>query len=143
MDRLSITEVIEARGHENIRATHKSTFEITRDPTLTPRGDCIIAVSANKACADLNPQFKSALKSPGARVRIAIRCGEIHTVVLARGSPELILSDPRSIVVRRSSYIDARTLAVKANKAAADLPRALIIRLRRCEKVLLIVTVER
>lgn len=138
---LPLREVIEAYGHENIRATHRSTLEITKDPSVTPRGDCIIAVSSSKACADLSPEFKKALRT-GARVRIEVRCGEHSAIIRASGSPLLTLSDARSIVIRKSDFIDGRTLAIGADKAAADLPRDLVSCLRRGEKVHITIYVE-
>ncbi|HIP75502.1 MAG TPA: DUF371 domain-containing protein, partial [Thermococcus paralvinellae] len=41
-------EIIHCYGHENIKATHKSTLEITKEDFLTPRGDCIICIKADK-----------------------------------------------------------------------------------------------
>ncbi|MGA7043503.1 MAG: DUF371 domain-containing protein, partial [Nitrososphaeraceae archaeon] len=40
-------------GHANIRSVHPRTIEITKDPNLTLRGDCIVGISANKSCSDL------------------------------------------------------------------------------------------
>ncbi|RLF17024.1 MAG: DUF371 domain-containing protein, partial [Thermoprotei archaeon] len=40
---MEIVEEIIAWGHPNIRALHRSTMEITKEPYVTPRGDCIIA----------------------------------------------------------------------------------------------------
>ena len=45
-------------GHPNVRSTHTRTIEITKAPTLSLRGDCIIGVNANKACRDLKPTLK-------------------------------------------------------------------------------------
>ena len=45
--------VFEAWGHVNVRATHRSTFEVTREPSLTPRGDCIVGVSSEVGAAGL------------------------------------------------------------------------------------------
>ena len=42
-------ETLEAYGHRNIRATHRSTFELTKDDYLTHRGDCIIVLRLLKA----------------------------------------------------------------------------------------------
>ena len=36
-----------AYGHKNVRGTHKTTFEITKDKDLTERGTCIIGVNAS------------------------------------------------------------------------------------------------
>ena len=127
---MRITETILARGHKNITATHKTTFEITKEEWLTERGNCIIAVSANKAMPELKPKFKKALKNENARLIIEIEAGEIHEIVRAYGSSKLQLTHPTDLVIRKSSYICGRTLAIKADKAAADLSRKLIEKLR-------------
>ena len=48
----------------------------------------------------------------------------------AYGSAHLTLVHPTEIVVRKSGYICSRTLAVKADKASADLSRGLIEKLK-------------
>lgn len=131
---MKVTETILAKGHSNITAMHKTTFEITREDHLTRRGDCIIAVSANKAMLDLKPEFRKALKNENAKLIIEIRAGEISEIVRARGSPLLQFSHPKDMVVRKSSYICSRTLAIRADKAAADLSRKLIEKLKNPEQ---------
>jgi len=61
---------------------------------------------------------------------ILIEVGEIAEIVKAIGSPHLILSHPSETVVRKSSYISDRTLAVRADKAAGELSRTLVEKLR-------------
>ena len=131
---MKIVETILARGHENITATHKTTFEITKEESLTKRGDCIIAVSANKAMLDLKSEFKKALKNENAKLIIEIKAGEIREIVRAYGSSQLQLTHPTDMVIRKSSYICDRTLAIKADKAAADLSRSLVEKLRKPEQ---------
>ncbi|WP_297550678.1 DUF371 domain-containing protein [Thermococcus sp.] len=120
-----LVEIIHCRGHENVRATHRSTLEITTEDFLTPRGDCIICVSADKALKDLREEFKEALKR-GAKLKIVIRAGDVEDEVTAYGSPDLKLESPISMVIRKSDYIDGRTLAIRANKSARDLKRELV-----------------
>jgi hypothetical protein len=127
---MELSETIIARGHENIRATHRTTFEITKESTLSKRGDCIIAVSANKALADLNPQFKENLRKEDAAITILIDAGGVAELVSASGSSQLILTHPTDIVVRKSEYVCSRTLAIRADKAACDLSRKLVEKLR-------------
>ncbi|MFD1047674.1 DUF371 domain-containing protein, partial [Kibdelosporangium lantanae] len=38
---------LRAHGHENVRATHAKTFELTDDPTITPRATCVLGVDAH------------------------------------------------------------------------------------------------
>ena len=128
---MKVVETILARGHENITATHKTTFEITKEESLTKRGDCIIAVSANKAMPDFKLEFKKALKNENAKLIIEIKAGEIREIVRAYGSSQLQLTHPTDMVIRKSSYICNRTLAIKADKAAADLSRSLVEKLRK------------
>ncbi|AMM54986.1 DUF371 domain-containing protein [Pyrococcus kukulkanii] len=122
-------EVIRCRGHPNVKATHRSTLEVTKENYLTPRGDCIICISADKALADLNPKIKEAIRQ-GKKIKIRIRVGELVDEVIAQGDPRLTLESEVSMVIRKSNYVDGRTLAIKANKAAKDIDRKLIERLK-------------
>ena len=119
-----------ARGHENIQATHRKTFEITKEPTLTKRGDCIIAVGATKGAADLPPEFKEAARKKGALITIMIEAGELREIVRSRGISRLLFTHPTDLVVRKSGYVCGRTLAIGADKAASDLSRKLVEKIR-------------
>jgi len=123
-------EVVYARGHPNIRATHYSTLEVTKEEHLSERGDCIIGVGADKSPRDFSPGFKDALRSDRAILIAVLRTGEYYDIVLSQGSSRLILDDPVKLIIRRSSYIEPATIGVRANKAARDLDRSLIALLR-------------
>jgi len=123
-------DVINAWGHMMVRSTHKTTFEVTKETTLTRRGDCIIAVRADKGAADLNPKFKEYARREGSKITVTIEAGGVKEVVEARGDPRLTFTHPHDIVVRRSTYICGRTVAIKAKKAAKDLSRSLIEKLK-------------
>lgn len=127
---MRITKTIFAYGHENIQATHRSTFEITKDARLSKKGDCVVAVSADKSIADLSPEFKENLRRENVRIVILVETEGETEVVSAFGSQRLILTHPTDIVVRKSSYICSRTLAIQADKAACDLSRKLVEKLR-------------
>jgi len=127
---MEITETILAFGHTNIQATHKSTLEITKEAKLSKRGDCIIAVSANKSMTDLSSEFKENLRKENAKITILIEAEDTVEAVNALGSSRLILTHPTDMVVRKSNYICNRTLAIQADKAACDLSRDLVKRLR-------------
>ena len=127
-----LREVIHCKGHKNVRATHRSPLEITTEDFLTPRGDCIICGSADKALKDLNEEFKEALRK-GSKLRIMIKAGNLRDKLIAHGSPEQKLESPVSMVIRKSDYIDGRTLAIRANKSARDLRRELVELLKNPE----------
>lgn len=123
-------ENIFAFGHENIQAIHPSTFMFTRDRHLSKNGDCVVAVAADKAVADLNQEFKEKLKRADAKLTIIIEAGGLTQQINALGSPKLILTHPTDIVIRKSDYICNRTLAIRADKSAKDLPRELVEKLK-------------
>lgn len=140
---MEITEIIFAHGHRNIEATHRSTLEITKETQLSKKGDCIIAVSADQATADLTPEFKQNLRKKNAKMTMLIEAKGVVEVVNALGSPKLILTHPTEMVVRKSSFICNRTLAIKADKAACDLSRKSVEKLRNPkQKVKITLTVK-
>jgi hypothetical protein len=67
---------------------------------------------------------------PNAKLTLLIDAGGIAEQVLAYGSQQLILSHPTDAVIRKSDYICSRTLAVRADKAANDLSRELVEKLK-------------
>ncbi len=121
-----VSETIFAHGHENVRATHRTTIEFTKDQNLSKAGDCIIAVGADKALADLSDEFKETLRNPNAKLTITIEVDEITEQIHACGSPSLLLTHRSDMVVRKSKHLDGRTLAVGADKAANNLSRKLV-----------------
>ncbi|HMD79240.1 MAG TPA: DUF371 domain-containing protein [Nitrososphaerales archaeon] len=130
-----LRETVTFRGHPMVRALHPTTIEVTTDEELTPRGDCIIGVGADKGCEQLGNAVKAAIRRKEARVRIGIMVGDFGLVVNARGDPGLELSNRHEMVVRRSSFLSDRTLALHADLAARDIPRAMIRLLTNPETV--------
>jgi len=102
----------------------------TKDKHLSETGDCVVAVAADKAAADLNAEFKAELRKPNAKLTILIEAGGLKEQISASGSPKLTLTNPTDIVVRKSDYLSDRTLAIRADKASNDLPRPFIEKLQ-------------
>jgi len=125
-----VSETVFAFGHENIQATHRATIEFTKDKHLSRNGDCIIAVDADKALPDLSREFKESLRKPNARLTIMVEANGITEQINAHGSQNLLLTHSSDMVVRKSTYVDGRTLAVGADKAARDLSRELVEKMR-------------
>lgn len=117
--------VFNARGHVNVRATHRSTFEITKEHSLTPRGDCIIGVSSELAAADL-PEWLREDARKGSLIIAVLEAGGYYDVVVGRGDERMTMDDPVRMVFRRSAYVGPETVMVQANKAAYDLDRRLV-----------------
>jgi hypothetical protein len=125
-----LKETIFGYGHENILATHRTTLEFTKDKHLSKNGDCIVAVSTDKAVADLSSEFKRHLRQANTEITVTIEAAGIKGQLKAHGSPNLVLTHPTDVVIRKSDYVSDRTLAVRADKAAADLPQELVEKLR-------------
>ena len=139
---MEISEVVMAYGHENIQATHKSTLEITKEKWLSKRGDCIVATSADKGLTELSERFRESLRRENSKLTILIEAGGVRDFINAYGSPLLVFTDPTDMVVRKSNYVCGRTLAIRADKAACNLSRQLVEKLKNpSEKVRITLTV--
>ncbi len=134
-EKLLVKEVITFSGHPMVSSLHPTTIEITTEDHLTLRGDCIVGVSAEKGCLQLDEHTKEALRSAGAHVSFKIRAEGEEFTFNAWGDPGLELSNPNDIVIRKSGFLSDRTLAVGASAAAIDLPRSLVSRLKRPDTV--------
>jgi len=131
-DRWYSLELVEFRGHRNVKASHKTTLEITREGELTPKGDCIIGVEADKGLRELNPEFKEIVKSEASKLLIIILTPGGNTdLISCEGHPNLTLDDPERMIIRRSAHISSNTLCIKSSKAAKDLDRRVIEELRK------------
>jgi uncharacterized protein len=126
----TVTVVFSAHGHENVQSTHKTTFEFTKEETLTKQGDCIVAVKSTKSATDLPPEFQQAARKEGARITVTVEAGELKETIKAKGNPQLEFTHPTDLVVRKSDYVCGRTLAIRADKAASDLSRELVEKLK-------------
>jgi hypothetical protein len=117
---------IQFSGHKNIRSNHKKTIEITKEPDLTLRGDCIIGVSSSSSCFDLPSSLKKKIQDPKSRVQFSIKVEDYEFIVEGRGHQDLTLTDKEDIVIRKSDFVSPRTLAVKCDKASDLLPREMV-----------------
>jgi hypothetical protein len=129
---MKILDSIEFFGHPLIKATHRTTFEITKEEKLSLKGDCIIGVKANKSCKDLNDRLKSYI-TRDVPIRITVHVGKYAFEANAMGHPSLTLTDEKDIVIRKSNYVCPRTLAIKSDKAAIDMPRDMRLMLNNRE----------
>ena len=63
-------------------------------------------------------------------ITFTLNVGGKRFVATGRGHPELTFSHPSDIVVRKSGYICGRTMMIKSDKAACDVPKEVISLLR-------------
>lgn len=118
--------VLTARGHPHVAASHAKTLEITRDPSLTERGTCIVGVQGQWDDATL-------LRLRG-RQLVTLRAGDRTDSFEATVSPSFLGGG--SLVVRRGADLADRTFAFASTKGAADLDRGMVAALRSPDAVL-------
>ncbi|OVE83259.1 DUF371 domain-containing protein [Natronolimnobius baerhuensis] len=135
-------EVIHARGHEHVSAEHASTFEVTTDDYLTPAGDCILAIDADRAPTDFDPDFVDACQDETATITVELEANGYTDSVTGRGDPELEFTNERSAVGRTSEYVDDRTIMLEAEFAAEGFDRDLVAALADGADVTVTITVE-
>ena len=138
-----VVEYIEARGHSHIRATHRTTFEITKDSNLTKNGNCIVAVSASKGLQDLSEEFAVYCRNDNSVITVRMELDGMVEKAVGRGNRLLRLSHPSNLVVRRSRFVCERTLMIESNKSASDLKRSFVSHLQRSrQKIEILLTAE-
>lgn len=134
-DSVRKTEVVTSRGHEHVSGAHESTFEVTSDDFLTPAGDCILGIEADEVPAAFDDAFVEACQDGDAAITIELETATHSDRVEASGHPDLTFDSDRSMVVRTSDYVDERTVAVEADKAATDIERDLVDALANGEEL--------
>jgi hypothetical protein len=124
-------DVVEFRGHPNVRAEHPTTLEVTRDEFLTPRGDCIVGVAGSKGASEIDNCVKEVLRSGGRLVAVVLVEGGPFDYLVAEGSNLMTFTEGRKVIIRRSTYVDGSTIGIRATKAARDIRRDVVEALRQ------------
>jgi len=119
-------ETVRAHGHEHVAGEHQSTLELTTDDYLTPAGDCILGIEADRAPTDFDDEFVEACRDADATITLVLDADGHRDTVTGSGHPDLAFENDRSMVARTSTYVDDRTVLVDADKAAADVDRDLV-----------------
>jgi len=109
-----------AFGHENILATHNKTVEFTKDKDLTKKGDCIIGV--NSDFDDLSDALNHE------KIKIVISLDEFCEEIECWTNKEFRSNE--ELVVRKSDFSSERTLGIFADKAAIDLDRQMVEKMK-------------
>ena len=125
-----------AKGHANVRSRHKTTLMTTVEHDLTPRGDCIVAVSAEFGLAQLPDEIKKAARNPETVITLRMQTDNHSFEVRGRGHPDLTYIDPIDMVARRSSYTCGRTLMIGSDMAAVDIPKDMVSELKEPDTVI-------
>ena len=118
-----------AYGHPNILATHKTTLEITKDSELTKNGDCIVAVRADFSLQQLQRIIGSC--GDGGKIKLTIAVTGLKAEVIAVVNKEFCSEN--EIVLRKGIFLSERTLGIHADKAAAEVSRKLVEKLKNAK----------
>lgn len=121
-----IHATIRCRGHPNVTGRHPTTFEVTREEHLSCKGDCIIGIAADTGASGLPAAFAEALTRDGAVLVTRLCCGDHCITITSQGSGGMTLDHPTDLVWRRSDYVCGRTVGIRSDMTARDLPRQLI-----------------
>ncbi|MFH1439082.1 MAG: DUF371 domain-containing protein [Candidatus Woesearchaeota archaeon] len=129
------------KGHENILGAHYNTLEFTKDKSLTANGDCIIGVDSD---FDVNK-----LKELNGKIKIVLSVGnnesskgknkysgtnKITDEIIAEINP--CFDHKTEMVIRKSDFKDKRTFAINAAKAAKDVNRKLIEKMKNADAIM-------
>jgi hypothetical protein len=129
-----ISEEVLFTGHSNVQSLHSRTIEITKDKELTLRGDCIIGVNANKSCKDLSDKIKEEIKKNHSYIEIELIVEPFSFLIKGSGHNELLLTNSKDIVLRKSKFICDRTLSIKCNYSSLEIPREIVKALKYSSK---------
>lgn len=101
-------------------------MEVTTQPNLTLKGDCILGVRVDKSPATVDAAIGWLLRQETSKVTTRLSAGGFSDEIHGLGSPRLSLRNPSSLVWRTSNYVDDRTVAINCDKAAHDIARDLV-----------------
>lgn len=85
-----------------------------------------MGVSADSGCASLPDDIKEGLRNPDNEVLISIMVGDSRFNITGKGDAHLTLTHPTDIVIRKSTFVCPRTLAVNCDMASVDMPRSMV-----------------
>lgn len=125
-----------AYGNENVVGDHKTTVELTSEDFLTKQGSCIVGIRTEITLNQLNPRIKELAALSSTKIVLKMSVDGLTEQVNGTGSPGLTYTDSTSMVARTSTFECGRTLMVNADKAASDLNRDFIDRLKENEVVI-------
>ncbi|MDP3764948.1 MAG: DUF371 domain-containing protein [Nanoarchaeota archaeon] len=124
-----------AYGHPNILGTHKTTLEFTKDNEVSLKGNCIIGV---KADFDLSKIKKLIEKTKDKNIKITIQLisknkeyKKFQEIISAELNPSF--NSNKELVIRKTDFVSERTFVIRADKAAFELDRMLILFLKEKE----------
>jgi len=133
-----ILDTISAYGHKNIVCSHSTTIEITKEKSLTKKGNCIIGINASKGCYDLNFDLKKHIQD-GNKIKVTFKLENLQDSFFGFGNKDLGLLDKNDMVFRKSNFVCDRTVLINCTKSSNNIKRELIEKLKDPRKKLSII----
>jgi len=140
-------------GHENITSKHKTTLEFTKDKDLGLEGDCIVGVKADFQLNKIKEFIKSLKNNKKITITIQTMTNNINEKIInnknnidgknnynekfiekINAEINKSFNSDKEMVIRKSDFIDERTFAIKADKAAFELNRDLIKKISKSKQ---------
>ena len=78
----------------------------------------------------LPEKLKKIIRTDTTKIIVKIEVDNLIEEVVGYGSSKLELSDKHAIIIRKSSYTCSRTLMIGANKAAIDISRNIVHKMK-------------
>ena len=122
-----------ARGHPNVRSTHKTTFMTTMESGLSRKGDCIIVVGAEMGLRGMPDEAKRLARHEETQITFKLIVDDLVFEAQGYGHPDLEYTDPIDMVARKSSYTCGRTLMIGSDKTSLDIPASVVEALKNSE----------
>ena len=122
--------LFKAYGHENVIGEHKTTVELTSEDFLTKQGTCIVGVGSDKSLNQMDSKIKRLASLSSTKIVLRMMINGLTEEITGTGSPGLTYTDSTSMVARTSTFECGRTLMVNGDKAASDLSRDFVDRLK-------------
>jgi hypothetical protein len=132
---MSFSVKFSARGHPNVKSTHKTTFMTTTEDELSTRGDCVIVVGARMGLKDMPAEAKRLARAEETRITFRLAVGDMVFEAQGHGHPHLEYTDPIDMVARRSSFTCGRTLMIGSDKTSVDISKAVVEALKNPDAI--------
>ena len=116
-------------GHSNVLSLHRNTLEFTKDSELSKDGDCIVGVRAD---FDYGKLMEFIEENKDKKIICEISVDDISDEFSFVVNPDF--KDEHEIVIRKSEFNSTRTLGFNVDKAAKDINRDLIEKLKNKDK---------
>ncbi len=112
-----------AFGNKNIEGKHTTVFEITQSASVLPKGDCVIGTRAA-----FDAEAIAALMQVSKKIKITLKTKTYSETIICDANANFIPGP--EIIVRKNGFVSPHTLAINADKAAADFSKQFISALK-------------